>query len=429
MTTAPDRNIRPQVHDIGPLRLDNAATEQLANGITLHIVSGGASHLCRIGILLPGGIMEQPEAGLYRAVASLLPEGSMETPGKMMSDILETNGAWTGSSVTTHHTLINIYCLDTVFPTILSLARQMVFSPEFASDLTARTLRQLSSRSSVERHKVMDNATHALKERLYGGESPMSQWIDPDGILTITPDTLREAHHRRLDTTKMHIYLAGAVTDEMIDAVRNEFGEIVTDTRFDFTPVSLVSNPDGGEIYTEVEGAVQNAIVAAIPVPGRRHPDFYNLRFAAIALGGYFGSRLMANIREEKGLTYGIDAQLYAHPDGGYLQIATQSDCHNTEGIITEIVAEIERLMDPASFSPDEMQRLTRFVLSSLASSLDTPFMRMDFLQTREISETPADYFARQEAAIRSLTPDILASTARKYLTPNRLIFSIAGKR
>ena len=165
MTTTLDRNIRPAVHDIGPLRLENAATEQLANGITLHIVSGGPSHLCRIGILLPGGIMEQPEAGLYRAVASLLPEGSMETPGKMMSDMLETNGAWTGSSVTTHHTLVNIYCLDTVFPTILPLARQMVFTPEFAPELTARTLRQLSARSSVERHRVMDNATQALLDR------------------------------------------------------------------------------------------------------------------------------------------------------------------------------------------------------------------------------------------------------------------------
>jgi len=424
----PDRNSRPEIHDIGPLVLEDARIEKLPNGITLHIVEGGDSSLCRLGILLPGGIMEQPAPGIFRAVASLLPEGSEETPGNLMSESLETKGAWTGSSVTTHHTLVNIYCLDAVFNDILPLARQMAFTPGFDPDLTARTLRQISSQAQLDRHKVMANASHALKERLYGTGSPMATWIDPEEILKVTPEMLSEAHRSRLDLSKTHLYLAGSVSSEMVSALIREFGSIHSDVSFDFKPVTM-SGTESGEIFTEVEGAVQNAIIASIPCPGRLDPDFYNVRFATIALGGYFGSRLMKNIREDKGLTYGIDAQLYAHPDRSFMRISTQTDCRNTESLIAEIVAEIERMKDPATFTPDEMERLTKYVLSSLTAVLDTPFQRMDYLQTREVSETPADYFARQEQAIRRLTPDILAATARKYLHPSHLTVSIAGKR
>ncbi len=198
----PDRNSRPEIHDIGSLVLEDAKTETLPNGITLHIVEGGASSLCRLGILLPGGIMEQPAPGIFRAVASLLPEGSEETPGNLMSESLETKGAWTGSSVTTHHTLVNIYCLDTVFNDILPLARQMAFSPGFDPDLTARTLRQISSQALLDRHKVMANASRALMQRLYGKTSPMAMSIDPEEILKTTSGKLREAHLSRLDLSK-----------------------------------------------------------------------------------------------------------------------------------------------------------------------------------------------------------------------------------
>lgn len=424
----PDRNIRPEIHDIGPLILEEANTEILPNGITLHIVEGGDSNLCRLGILLPGGIMEQPAPGIFRAAASLLPEGSAENPGKMMSENLERKGAWTGTSVTTHHTLINIYCLDYVFNDILPLARQMAFTPGFDPDLSARTLRQISSQTQLDRHKVMANASHALKQRLYGTDSPMAAWIDPEEILKVTPEILRGAHGSRLDLSKTHLYLAGSVKTEMASALKAEFGTISSDVSFDFNPVTM-SGEKGGEIFTDVDGAVQNAIIASIPCPGRLDPDFYNIRFATMALGGYFGSRLMKNIREDKGLTYGIDAQLYAHPEKSFMQISSQTDCRNTESLIAEILIEIERMKDPATFTPDEMERLTKFVLSSLSAVLDTPFQRMDYLQTREISQTPVDYFARQEQAIRQITPDILASTARKYLHPSGLTISVAGRR
>ncbi|MCM1521049.1 MAG: insulinase family protein [Muribaculaceae bacterium] len=429
MTPSPNRSIRPAVHRIGPLSLAPDIIRVLPNGVTLHIVDNGPNEVCRLGIALPGGQAESPIPGVYDAVSSLLPEGSLHTPGTGMAETLETNGAWVVPTVSTHHTLINIFSLCSVLPTILPLAREMAFEPAMEDDAVARTLRMLSSRTAVQQCKVNYRAAKAIAPLIYGPENPLSASIQPDEVLSFTPPQLREAHMRRLDFTGTHIFLAGKVSAEMVDAVEREFGSISNGTRFPLTTLEFPAQPQGGEVYVDMPDSLQSAVRLAIPMPGRSHPDFLKMRIAACALGGYFGSRLMANIREDKGLTYGINAAIYGYPDNGFLIISTETACDNVEAIISECVSEIERLKDPSTFSADEIERLTSHLLSSLAAVLDTPFQRMDFLQSTVISGTPSDYFARRYEADTSITPESIAATAASFFDTGLLVTSVAGKQ
>ncbi len=149
---------------------------------------------------------------------------------------------------------------------------------------------------------------------------------------------------------------------------------------------------------------------------------------AVIALGGYFGSRLMLNIREEKGLTYGITASPLGYKHSGFISVSSQTDPSTVDMLIEETVKEIERMKNPASYTPDEVTRLSRFMLSELAGVLDTPFSRMDFLQTRITANTPAGYFAMQEQTARNLSPERLAEMAEKYFNTECLFIATAGK-
>lgn len=426
--TTPDRNLRPAIHTIGPLVLAPESIRVLQNGITLHIIDSGTTEVCRIGIALPGGTAESPRPGLLDAVALMLPEGSEQTPGQRMSDILESNGAWCGSSVTSHHTLINVFCTCSAFPAILPMAKEMAFSPAFEPEAASRILHLQSSRAAVSRCKVGFRASAALKPVIYGEDNPIAMMPTPEDILTFTTEEMREAHNSRLDPTKIHIFLAGRIDDTMIEGVVRKFASIPQSA--EFSPVTLrfpdITAPR--EIVTDMPEALQSAVKMALPTPGRNDPGFIAMRIAACALGGYFGSRLMTNIREDKGLTYGINAALYGYPDRGYLIVSTETDCANTREVITETVAEIERLKNPATFSPDEVERLRNFFLSNLASVLDSPFQRMDFLQNNVIAGTPTDYFARQHEAIRATTAETIADTARKYFDTSKMVTSIAGK-
>ena len=134
----------------------------------------------------------------------------------------------------------------------------------------------------------------------------------------------------------------------------------------------------------------------------------------------------MTDIREDKGLTYGINASLYGYPENGFLRISTQTDCLNTALVLEEIEREIERLKDPSTFTPDEVERLQKYLLSSLASTLDSPFSQMDFHQNTLLAGTPPDYFDLQQQAIRTLSPEVL-SAAAAYFDTSRLITSVAG--
>ena len=85
-------------------------------------------------------------------------------------------------------------------------------------------------------------------------------------------------------------------------------------------------------------------------------------------------------------------------------------------------------MKDPASYTPDEINRLSRFILSELAGVLDTPFSRMDFLQTQVTANTPAGYFAMQDHTARNLSPELLAAMAEKYFNTDLLFIATAGK-
>ncbi|MCM1163347.1 MAG: insulinase family protein [Muribaculaceae bacterium] len=429
MNISPDRNIRPAIHRIGPLSLAPDVVSMLPNGITLHVVDNGPNEVCRLGIVLPGGLAESRVAGEYEMISKLLPEGSVHTPGSRMADMLETNGAWVMPSISTHHTVLNTFALCSVFSNILPLAREMAFEPSFEPEAVSRVARRMSSNIAVNQCKVGYLATKALNPAMFGATNPLAQMPDPDTVLGFTPEALREAHIRRLDLREVHIYLAGKISAEMIDAVTREFGRIDIGVRFALTEPVFEAYPEPCEIFTPMPDALQNGVRIALPVPGRDNPDFIRLRIATCALGGYFGSRLMANIREDKGLTYGITSALYGYPENGYMVISTETACENTDLVISESISEIERLKDESTFTHEELDSLTSFQMSGLAAVLDTPFQRMDFLQNQVLADTPSDYFARQYEAVSTTTAATIAETAARYFDTSRVIVSVAGKR
>ena len=236
------------------------------------------------------------------------------------------------------------------------------------------------------------------------------------------------AHETRLDPKGMHVYLSGLLTDRMISEAEQIFSEIPAKSPFPLPRLVFPEHSTGARTHVDMPHALQSGVQMSIASIGRNHPDYIALRMAVIALGGYFGSRLMLNIREDKGLTYGISASLYGYRHSSFITISSQTDPSTVERLIEESILEIENMKNPSTYSPDEIDRLSRFVLSELAGVLDTPFSRCDFLQTEVTAATPPGYFAMQEHTARTLTPELLADMASKYFDTPKLFISTAGK-
>ncbi len=424
----PDRSTPPELHSFGPLSLEKADTDRLPNGVTIHTCSNPDIEVCRIAVSLPGGDAEAGTDAAMRIVAPALSEGTIAHSGAQIAEMLEAFGAWSGATLSTHSTVYYLGCLSRHLPELLPLAREIVLQPAFEKEAMSRLTDRMATRNEIDRCKVEWQVSNAIKPAIYGKESQIAASPLPEDIRAITPDRLRELHYSRLDPTGINIFLSGGVTSRMRGLVAETFGSLDSDCSFPIHPIPFPGQTGKDRIFTDMPDSLQSAISMAIPVVGRDHPDFVPLRTAVIALGGYFGSRLMLNLREEKGLTYGIGASLIGYREKGILSINTQTATEYAGDAEREILYEIERMKDPASYTADELGRLSFYIRSALASSLDTPFSRMDLLQSYLLSGAPDNYFEAQDEFARNLSADTLAEMAGKYFDTSRLVVSIAGK-
>ena len=172
--------------------------------------------------------------------------------------------------------------------------------------------------------------------------------------------------------------------------------------------------------------AVQSAIAIAIPAVPRRHPHYFKLRVLITLLGGYFGSRLMTNIREEKGYTYGISAVLAGREHCSYIGISTECMTQYTWAVIDEIKVEMERLRNQL-VTDEELNTVRQYMISDLVKTLDTPFSVASYVSSTITFGVYPSYYKDQVKAIEQVTPADLQEMARIYLREERMLIAVVG--
>lgn len=426
--TPSDRLKAPDIYEIGALSAPAENIAVLSNGLTLHVISGGIPALTSMRLLMPGGLAETPRPRLYGLTSRLLPEGTSDHPGDSLAEFLEDRGSSMTTRLTNHHVELSITGLSSSFTSLLPLLAETALHPEFSPAAIDKVKRAAITRFEIAMREVPYLANLRLKEMLFGLDNPYVPSREIDPIRDYSRDMMLDAHKSWLCTSGMHLYIGGRLTDSMIDRATALFSTLPSSgSTAEYKKVSFPVLETGTLDFTLVADAVQNSVSMGIPTIGRDHPDYIPLYIAVMALGGYFGSRLTMNIREEKGLTYGISASIMPFHDTGYIIIESDTDPANVNQLISEVKAEIERLKDADSFTPDELTRLRRHILSDLARITDTPFSRMMYLQTRVTADDFPSGFSDLEAAARRLSAQSIAETAARYLDPDRLVISIAG--
>jgi predicted Zn-dependent peptidase len=165
------------------------------------------------------------------------------------------------------------------------------------------------------------------------------------------------------------------------------------------------------------EQGIQGAIRMARSSPNRKHPDFVGMQVLNHLLGGFFSSRLMSNIREDKGYTYGIHSYIHSHLHEGSWHISTEAGREVCEAAIVEIYKEMS-LLCKEQVSSEELDNVRNYMLGGLMGDLDGPFQIMSRWKTYLLNELPDHYFDESVASIRAMTPQRLQELANRYLDP-----------
>lgn len=424
--SAPDRTKAPAVSTFGDITLKDETVGTLSTGTDLHLIDAGDQDLVRLTLLWDGGTLDATRQSLPLFVTEGMREGTLHTSGESIADALDFAGARLSSRVTEHHTGFELMAISRKLPALLPILREMIMEPAFEPSTVAFWARNAAGALATKMAKVSYHASQAVTRAIKGARHPASQIETPESILATDRSDVLLTHSRFIGPGRLHAYLGGKLDGDIIDEVR-AFLESLPVSAVESPIVIVPDSPEPPQrIDIKVDGAVQSAVMMAMPAIPRSHPDYIALRLAIIALGGYFSSRLMTNIREEKGLTYGINSCLLGSFEGSQVRIGAQCDRANVEQVIDETKAEITRLWtDP--LSADELRRLQLNAWTSLASTTDSPFTVADYYIVRLEVGTDADYFGRQLREIAALTPARIADVARRYLDPALLTVAVAG--
>lgn len=408
------------------MSLPECQTEVLDNGLTLCTLSGGDQDIARLSLIMPGGPTDCLDACTATFAAEMLREGNSLHTSEQIADLLDFNGAWLVSSASGHHTALRLSALTTKFTALLPDFVNCIVSPAFDPAPFEVIKLKGAARQRLNLSRVSSLAAADNRRLMCGPGHPESKVPAPEAIEEMELGPVRDFHYGRVDASTMYAFLAGKLNVALIDEVRKALSAIprgegrspIKIEPFAALPpqTSTISRPD----------SLQSAVTLAVPAVNRSHPDYNGLRMAVTALGGYFGSRLMSNIREDKGYTYGISAALMGSLDGAFVSISAQCDNRYTTALVAEVRNELKAMVS-RPLSDDELERLRFNVASDLASTLDSPLSVMDYHELRLTVGIPADYFEVRQSLLSQIQAADICHLSEKYLNPDQLRISIAG--
>lgn len=424
-----DRTIQPEIQPLKNFHIQTPVRTTLPNGIPLTVINAGEQEVVRMDVLFSGGRWQQSQKLQALFTNRMLREGTTKYTAATIAEKLDYYGSWLELSSSSEYAYITVYSLNKYLAETLEVVESMIKEPLFPQKELQTILDTNIQQYLVNTSKVDFLAHRSLLKSLYGEQHPCGKIVMEEDYHTITPEVLREFYERHYHSGNCSIFLSGKVTDDIISRVTDIFGIPFGQYQLQMPKSSFpfAAIPEK-RIFTEREDAMQSAVKMGCTTITREHPDYPKLRVLMTLFGGYFGSRLMSNIREDKGYTYGISAGVVFYPDSGLLIVSTETDNEYVEPLIQEVYHEIDRLhLDPVS--AEELRIVRNYMLGEMCRSYESPFSLSDawiFIATSGLKD---DYFARSLQAVNEITPAEIQDLAQRYLCKETLKEVIAGKK
>ena len=425
-----NRNQPPQTQVLDNLHILPPVRTTLPNGVPLSIINAGDQEVVRIDLLFEGGRWHQSQKLQALFTNRMLREGTRSYTATEIAEKLDYYGAWLELSSSSEHAFFTLYSLNKYIAQTIEVLESMIKEPLFPEKELSTVLENNVQQFLVNRSKVDFMAHRGLLAALYGGGHPCGQVAEEADYRQINTSMLRDFYQTHYHSGNCSIFLVGKVTDEVIHHVEKAFGTTPfgnCEQKPIHTDYSLKAVADK-RIFIEHPDAMQSAVMLGATTLTRQNPDYLKLRVLISLFGGYFGSRLMTNIRQDKGYTYGISAGIQFYPDSGLLLISTETDNEYVEPLIKEVYREIDRLHnDPVSEA--ELSMVRNYMLGEMCRNYESPFSLSDswiFIHTSHLDDS---YFARSLQALKEVTPDELRELARRYFCKETLKEVIAGKK
>jgi len=417
----------PTIKPVNDIDFITPQIHTFQNGLELYAINMGEQDITRIDIMFASGKWEQQKNLCASLTNLLLKEGTSSYSSLQIAENMDYYGAWLQNSVTRHNSYITLYALNKHLEKLLPLLEEIVRQPTFPQEIFDTQLSRRRQQFKIDQQKVDALAVACSMKQLFGEDHPYGKQLTDADFDSITGYDLNEYHKMHYHSDNCKIVITGKINDRHISLFDNCFGAGKWGDGIVAQEVNAVINP--GLKFEKIvkEDSAQSAIRISTHTINRDNPDFNNLRILNTILGGYFGSRLMLSIREEKGYTYGIGSSISAQKQGSYLSIGTQTATKYVNALIEAVFKEI-KLLKEELIPEDELNRVKSYMLGDFARSFDGPFATADAQISLLANSLPQTYFRNQLESIHRITPETLLDLANKYLIEDKFHVTVAGQ-
>ncbi|MBR5087588.1 MAG: insulinase family protein [Muribaculaceae bacterium] len=410
-----DRSTPPPVSDFRNIKLDIPDPVILSNGMKLWIVGNGEDEINKLSIYMTGGTFQEDLPMQATTCSMAVFNGNKNMNYAQIAEAIDYYGSWRSAQVYDNNTEFAISSLNENFRHTLPIFIDSLRFPVFPDNEFELNKRQLAVNIATAREKVKYIANKEMMRQYFGINHPLASDPTPDDINSLTQEQIKGFYSNYYKAQNCNLVIAGHITDKVIATIE----DVISQWKFDGKPASSEepkASPSSEKLkLVHKEGAVQAAIAMALKTVPRRHPDYLKIRILTTILGGYFGSRLMSNIREDKGYTYGIGSSLSGRSFDGHISISTECDTQYCWDVIKETKKEMQRLCTEP-ISDEELGMVKRHMLSDLVKTLDTPFNIAGYIGNTFLYGTYPTYFNEHIQAIINVSSKDILETAQRYL-------------
>jgi zinc protease len=417
-----NRKVAPPIKDAKEFELELPPYTKytLSNGVELYAIDMGKVDAMMISWIFDAGNSYETKTGVAAAANTLLKNGTSARKAFDISEHFDYYGAYLNRACHHETAELTLHCLNQHFRELVPVVAELVTDSIYPADELAIYKKNAQQRLQVSLKKSDFVAARLIDSYLYGPTHPYGKFSSAEDYQGLQQEDLIAFFRQQYRNGACRIIAAGKLPADLVPRLEVHFGGLPLHApvaggagpSWPIQPAAqkkyhVVNDPDG----------VQGSIRIARNFPNRHHPDFQKVQVLNNVFGGFFGSRLMTNIREDKGYTYGIYSYLVNNRQESALVISTEAGKEVCAPAIEEVYKEMNLLREEL-VDDDELEMVRNFAIGTVLGDLDGPFHVASRWKSILLNGLDENYFREGIRIVKTITPEELQQMAIKYFDP-----------
>jgi len=426
--TNSDRKKTPENKKVAELLLNEPTKITLPNGMLMFLIESGLEDVVRIDIVVDAGSAFQEKPLSASFTNSLLKEGIKGMNAIQIAEMLDFHGAYLSTSISKDKATITLFSITKHLNKLLPLLKNIVAEATFPQNEFNVHRDRSRQEFLVNTQKAKQLANRNFNNLMFGSDSAYGRVAKEEDYNSIEKADLINFYKSFYQPKNSYLIVSGRPDTNSIKLIEKVFGNEWENNGLPLqTPTNFVSKQTNGNKIVTKDNFLQSAIRIGKTTLNKFDKDYSKLIITNTILGGYFGSRLMSNLREDKGMTYGVSSFISSFLHGSYFAIATEVNIAQTNAAVIEINKEIEKLQNN-KIGQEELSLVKNYIYGNFLKNFDGPFALAEMFRSAHDFGLNFDFYNRNLKKMMDTTAEDILKTAQLNLSLDEMATLVVGK-